>query len=164
MSGERDNQPRTFFVETRFQKMARRPGGLLRDEALRQASANLETLKPQFELSLEPMLQSCIEATRSLNQDFRDPAKIALAFDLCRELRNAAEPMGYQLLSFVCMILCDMLSRIGAGAAYDQEAVECVIDALVLASGPPYNVLSPGQVPELTSGLQRIAERTGATL
>ena len=51
MSKAPDRQAQTFFVETRFQRMARRPGGVRREQALENAQANLEESKPEFEYS-----------------------------------------------------------------------------------------------------------------
>jgi hypothetical protein len=40
---------RVFPVETRFQKMAKREGGLSRDKAIEQAQMQIEKAKTQFE-------------------------------------------------------------------------------------------------------------------
>ncbi len=42
---------------------------------------------------------------------------------------------------------------------YDKDAVDCHVDALSLAVQLPYRKLKPDQLPELSSGLQRIFEK-----
>ena len=41
-------EARTFFVDARFQRMARRPGGVPRSQAIRSAELEIEKLKPDF--------------------------------------------------------------------------------------------------------------------
>lgn len=49
MRGTSDSPVRMFPVETQFQKLARREGGVPRDKAIEQANANIEEIKPGFE-------------------------------------------------------------------------------------------------------------------
>jgi hypothetical protein len=49
MAESSSREGRTFPVETRFQKLARRPGGLPRAQAIEAAQAKIEESKPEFE-------------------------------------------------------------------------------------------------------------------
>ena len=64
MSKEPNREAQTFFVDTRFQQMARRPGGVPREQALENAQSNIEERKPEFEAWLDAELQNLAEAVR----------------------------------------------------------------------------------------------------
>jgi hypothetical protein len=48
MSEETDSQVRVFDVETRFQSLAKRPGGVARGVAIEEANLSIERMKPGF--------------------------------------------------------------------------------------------------------------------
>jgi hypothetical protein len=67
--------------------------------------------------------------------------------------------MGFELVTFVASNFCNVLAAIRAGGRYDKDAVDCHVDALSLAIQLPYRKLRPDQLPELSSGLQRVFEK-----
>jgi hypothetical protein len=158
----KQNSPdaRIFFVDSRFQKMARRPGGVSRDQAIERAAVALEELKPDFTSSLARRLQETITAIRQVGAHSGKESYLDAAYQCCGELRDTGATMGFELISFVSNNLCEILDAIRAGAGYHEETIECHIDALVLASKPPYSSFRPEQVPEMIDGLRRAIERT----
>ena len=49
MSESDKPEARIFAVETRFQKLARRSGGIPRDQAIEQATLQIDAAKPTFD-------------------------------------------------------------------------------------------------------------------
>jgi hypothetical protein len=154
-------EARIFFVDTRFQRMARRPGGIPRDKAIRNAEIEIETLKPDFADWLGLKLAETAAAVRLIEQNSADASLLDAAYRGCTEVRDVGTTMGFELVSVIASNLCEVLDAIRTGVAYHRETIECHLDALVLTSKPPYCDLRPEQLPEMTEGLRRAIERTG---
>ena len=155
-------EARIFLVDTRFQQMARRPGGVPRAEALERAQATLDELKQDFPDWLDHQLQDLGVALRKLESAPIDVACLDKAYQSCCQLRDVGTTMGFELITLISSNLCDVLNAVRAGTPCDAQTIECHIDALVLTSKPPYCGLRPDQLPEMTSGLRQIVERRGA--
>jgi hypothetical protein len=151
---------RIFFVDSRFQRMARQPGGIPRDEAIQGAEVAIEELKPDYANWLALQLQETITAIRQVETHSDRPPLVDAAYQYCGELRDTGTTMGFELLSFIANNLCEILDAIKAGAIYHKETVECHLDALVLASKPPYSNFGPEEVPEMIDGLRLAIQRT----
>jgi len=151
---------REFAVETDFHRKARRPGGVTRNQAVGDAKAQIESLKEEFTDWLKnglERLQSAIQLAETY------PANATLIEDAFRsscELRDIGTTVGYELVTFVANRLCEVLTAIQNGAAYDKELIRCHLDALQLARQDTYKNVSPDQVPDLCDGLRRAAERS----
>jgi len=148
-----------FPVETRFQKMALRPGGLTREQAIGRAQARVDELKPAFDKWLTQNLQEFVAAVRDLEAHPASELRREIAYSQCSQLRDVGSTMGYELLTFIAENVCKHLESVRAGAAYHKEAMDCHIDAIVLAAKPPYATMKPEQLPEITGGLMRVMER-----
>jgi len=159
MSDDPNKESRIFSVETRFQQMARRPGGVPREQAIQHAQSQIEAQKPEFAGWLDRELQDLSAAIRHLEAHSDDMPRLEDAYRKCCQLRDVGATMGYQLISIVSSNLCEILDAIKGGAAYHKETVDCHIDALLLTSKPPYSQLRPEQLPEMTAGLRRLVER-----
>jgi hypothetical protein len=147
---------RIFAVETRFQKLARRPGGISRDKAIERADAQIEQVKPSFDELLDGELKAFASLVKNAEGGEADPDWIAKATFHARELRDSATTLGFELLSFIADSLCDVLDTIAAGTKFNMESITCHVDALMLARQKSYRRLRPDQVPELTKGLRRV--------
>jgi hypothetical protein len=156
MSDGNDREARIFPVETRFQKLARRAGGISRDQAIEKAWAKVEEIKPGFDEWLDKELQDLADVIKSVQPGAPVSDWIDIANGHSRQLRDVGTTMGSELLTYVANSLCEVLDAIAAGAEYNAESVICHIDALFLARQQPYRNLKPDQVPELTSGLRRV--------
>lgn len=151
---------REFFVETDFQKKVRRPGGVTRHQAIGRARVQIDTLKQDFGGWLSDELHRLDTAIQWLAVDPGNQALLDDAFRSSRQLRDVGTTMGYELMTFVAGSLCEVLDAIQGGADYDQELIDCHLDALHLARQDSYKDVSPNQVPELCNGLRRAAEHS----
>jgi hypothetical protein len=148
----------TFLVETRFQRMARRPGGMAREQALESAQANIEESKPEFEIWLDAELQNLAVVVRSAQAGAAEPG---WPQDVClrsRQLRDLGTTMGFVLLTFIANNLCEILEATPAGHECDMETITCHLDALFLARQEQYRNMRLEQLPELTKGLRLVKE------
>ncbi len=147
-----------FFPNTRFERMARRPGGVPREKALAQAQKMVDELKSDFGEWLDRELQELNAALSKAEGDLNDNAALEDAYRNCAQLQGVCAAMGYDLVTFVAENLCKIISTVMTGAAYDKEIIDCHTDAFLLAKSDQYRTLRPDQVPEMASGLRRVVE------
>jgi hypothetical protein len=157
MAGD-DREARVFTVETRFQKLARQPGGISRDKALENAASRIEEITPSFDDWVGQELESlsAIVKAAQTSQPPQDWVEAANAHS--RQIRDAGTTMGSELLTFVASSFCDVLDAIEAGADRNMESVTCHLDALFLARQQRFRNMKPDEVPELTRGLRRVVQ------
>lgn len=147
-----------FFPDTRFERLARRPGGLERDAALERAQAAVDELKPDFSVWIDREFDVLNTALAEVADDPKDKGALQRAFHSSAQLRDVSGTMGYELVTFVARTLSDILEAYIAGAPYDKDVVECHNNAFILARLEQYRHLKPEQVPEMTEGLLRVVE------
>lgn len=157
MAKKPNSEARFFAVETRFQQLARRRGGIPRDRAIEQAQAEIEEVKVGLDDWLDKELRELADAIKKAEVSGAKPEYIEQANFHCRQLRDAGGTMGCELISFIANSLCAVLNSVAAGG-YNSETVACHVDALSLARQRGYRRLKPEQVPELTNGLHRVAK------
>jgi hypothetical protein len=155
-TGKRD--ARIFAVETRFQKLAKRPGGIPRDTAIERAQTGIEEVKPEFDSWLDTELAELASLIKSAELGQAEPDWIERANSHSRQLRDSAATLQFELLSFIANSLCDVLDVIQTDTNYNLESIICHMNALMLARQKSYRRLTPEQVPELTKGLRRVVE------
>ena len=151
-----------FPVETRFQKMALRPGGITREQAIGRAQSRVDELKPAFGNWLSQNLQEFVAAIRDLETHPTNELRLEIAHAQCSQLRDVGATMGYELLTFIAEIICKHLEAMRSGIPFHKEAMDCHVDAIQLAAKPPYCTMKPEQLPEITGGLLRVMERAKA--
>jgi len=149
---------RLFPVDTRFQQMARRSGGVPRDQAIERAQKALEGVKPAFEEFLEREVTGLAEMVKKVEAGQDEPGWIETATFRARQLRDSSGSLDYELVSFIAGSLCELLDSIEAGGECSMESIVCHVDALMLARQKSYRRMKPEQVPELTKGLQRVVK------
>lgn len=150
---------RIFLVDTRFQKMARRAGGVPCEQALERAQAAIDKLKPEFDNWLDRELQDFESLIVSAYAGDAKPDWIDIANFHGRQLRDIGTTMRFELLSFIADSLCELLDSISAGGECNMDSIVCHVDALILCRQDRFRDLRPEQVPELTNGLRRVAKR-----
>jgi hypothetical protein len=150
-----------FYVDSRFERLARRRGGVPREQALAEAQSQIEALKENFDGWLDEELQQLRAAVIQVEHNPGDAAALDHAERVCSQIRDIGTTMGYQLVTFVAGSLCTILDGLKSGPAYDKDIVECHINALLLVRTDSYRNLRPNQLPEMTSGLHRIVEFAG---
>jgi len=157
MSRKHDDKAREFHVETKFQQMARRPGGVTREQALQRADANIETLKPSFTPWLDGQLSEFFALIPDQGSaEFEQMKWIDSASVYSQHLADVAATMDYQFVSFVANNLCLIFEAIQRGAEHSSEIITCHINALRLARQQQYRGMRPQDLPELTEGLRNI--------
>lgn len=162
MADQPDQDATIFPVDTRFQQLARRPGGVSRERALEDAQRQIDDMKSDFVDWLDRELKDLAASARQVAADPGDAAALDHTYRACCQLRDVGGTMGFELVTFVANNFCDILDAIKAGAPYDRTMIDCHMDALLLARTDPYRHLSPDQVPEMASGLRRVVELVSA--
>jgi hypothetical protein len=159
MPSDNRPDPYEFDIETNFQRMARRPGGVTRDRAIQNADRNIETFKPGFETWLDNELARLLQTIPSdPAMQMNDLSWIPAADAKCQRLADVAATMDYQLMSFVANNLCLIFDAIRNGAAYRGDVIDCHVSALRLARQRQYRKMRSEDLPELSDGLRRILE------
>jgi hypothetical protein len=158
MAENPNNEARVFSPKTRFQTLARRPGGVSRDQAVENAQGKIEEAKLGFDEWFDGELTELIgwiERAKSGEavEEWIDAAQFHV-----NQLRDIGTTVGFELLTFIANTLCTILDGIKAGADCNMESLTCHIDALFLIRQKQYRHLRPDQVPELSHGLHRVAE------
>jgi hypothetical protein len=158
MPSQTEQDPFVFFIETHFQKMARRPGGIARENAIAAAQAKVEELRPAFHNWLDDkllQLEQAVEGARSAGSGNSEGIDTAILHS--RALRDVGATLGFELISFIANNLCEILEAENLDLDLRIEAIECHVQALLLARQDRYRELSPTDVPELTEGLRLVA-------
>jgi hypothetical protein len=158
MTKETQSDARMFFVDTRFQRLARRGGGISREQAISRAQAGIEEAGGGFEEWVDAELKELVDLVKTASTDPTAPDWLEAANFRSRQLRDVGTTMGFELLSFVADSLCDLLDSIAGGAECNMDSVVCHVDALVLSRQERYRHMQPDQVPDLTKGLRRVVK------
>jgi hypothetical protein len=151
-----------FPVETRFQKLARREGGVPKDKAIEQAQDQIEKVKPSFDQWLDDELRELTSLVANAEAGKSGSDWVEIANARCRQLCESSGTLGFSLLSFIARSLCDIFDSIEAGAERNMESITCHVDALNLAAQKSYRRLQPDEVPELTEGLRRVVRHVAS--
>ena len=157
-----NSDARVFAVETRFQKLAKREGGVPRDKAIEQAQTHIEQAKIQFDDWLEVELKEFKSLMKKTGGAKAGADWIKTANFHSRQLRDSATTLGFELIAFIAGSLCEILDSIEAGGECNMESIICHIESLLLAGQASYRNLKPAQVPDLTDGLHRVVKRVTA--
>src|SRR5262245_57102118 len=163
MADQPSRDPNVFPVDTRFQQLARRPGGVVRESAIDSAQRQIDDMKTGFVDWLDRELKELSVATRLVTTNPGDASALERAHEASCQLRDVGATMGYELVTFVANNFCGILDAIRAGAPYDQDMIDCHMDALLLARTEPYRNLRPEQLPEMSRGLRRVVELANAS-
>jgi hypothetical protein len=163
MSEKSVREGRTFFLETRFQRMARRPGGVPRAQAIKDAQAQIDAGQPEFEAWLDGQLSELTGIVRQAQAGTAERRWWEAVASQGRQLRDVGTTMGFVLLSFVANNLCAILENANGAAEANLDLIACHVDALLLAKQKQYRKLRPEQLPELSEGLRRVADFAEST-
>lgn len=158
MADDQNSDARFFLPKTRFQTLARRPGGVPRGRAIENALNNVDETKVDFEEWLEHQLEGLIEVTERAKAGAHVDEWIDVALFHAHSLRDVGTTVGFELLTFIAGTFCTILEGIKSGAECNLESLTCHVDALLLIRKKRYRNLRPDQLPELSEGLHRVAE------
>ena len=159
MADQTPDDSNTFLVDSHFQKMARRSGGIPREEALENARLAIDKIKLSFSEWLDAETAALIAEIRKGRSASADEVIWAeTAVTHARHIRDVGTTMGFELVTFITNNLCAMFEAIIAGATPSNEMIDCHVDALLVAKQEKYRHLRPEQLPELSQGLRRVLE------
>jgi hypothetical protein len=147
-----------FYADTRFERLARRPGGVEREQAIQRAQTEVDDMKADFGAWIDGEFERLNAALSKAADAPGDKTALERANFYCAQLRDVGATMGYELVTFVARTLCEILDAYVAGAPYDQEIIDCHRNAFLLARMEQYRHLRPDQVPDLANGLLRVVE------
>jgi hypothetical protein len=158
MADNSSPEAKVFSPKTRFQTLARRPGGVPRGQAVDNALTNVEHAKLGFDEWLDGELKGLIDAVERARAGAHVDEWIEAARIHTHNLRNVGTTVGFELLTYIAGTFCTILDSIKSGAECNVESLACHVDALLLIRKKQYRNLRPDQVPELSRGLYRVAE------
>jgi hypothetical protein len=158
MTDNPSNEARIFSPKTRFQAMARRPGGVRRNQAVENAQNKIEEAKLGFDEWLDGELNELSGWVERAKSGEPVESWIDAAQFHANQLRDTGTTVGFELLTFISNTLCTILDRIKAGAECNMDSLTCHIDALLLIRQKEFRHLRPDEVPELSRGLHQVAE------
>jgi hypothetical protein len=160
---ENDPDAKVFPVDSRFQQLARRPGGMPRAEAIERAQAGVDEIKQTFGNWFDKELDGIVVA---LPHDEKGYAKPGIWLDVvlmhCRQLRDVGTTMGHELVTFIAGNFCEVLEAIKAGAEPNRELIQLHVEALRMSKQKQYQSTTPADFPELSAGLQKLLSLTKA--
>jgi hypothetical protein len=158
MADNPEIEARIFSPKTRFQTLARRPGGVSRTQAVENANNGIEEAKLGFDEWLDGELAELIGWVERAKSGEAVEEWIEAAQFHSNQLRDVGTTVGFELLTFIANTLCTILDGIKAGAECNMESLICHIDSLLLIRQKQFRHLRPDQVPELSRGLHQLAE------
>ena len=159
MADNPTNDPNTFLVESHFQKMARRAGGIPRRNALENAQIAIDKIKMTFGDWLDGEIEALSAAIKKgKSAPSGDIAWAETALLHSRQMRDVGTTMGFELVTFIATNLCEIFESVVTGGTPRNELIACHMDAMLLAKQEQYRHLSPDQLPELSIGLRRILD------
>jgi hypothetical protein len=147
-----------FRVETKFQRLAKRSGGIPRDRAIKNAEVNVSDFKTKFKTWLDEEIDALRDALPADQAAARDLDWIDTADLHCQFVADVAATMDFEMVSFVAKNLCLIFDAVKKGAPYRHDIVMCYLNTLLLASREEHRTMKPDDMPELASGLRRVLE------
>jgi hypothetical protein len=159
MSDKPADDPNTSIVDTHFQQMARRAGGVPRAQALESAQAAINNIKLNFADWLDRELAGLTAEIRKGKLEKSGDLSWATAAGMhSRRMRDVGTTVGFALVTFIANNLSRIFEAVVAGEKPQYDVIDCHIDALQLAKQEQYRHLRPEQLPELSTGLKRVLE------
>ena len=159
MAENTQQKGRMFSVETHFQKMAQRPGGIPREKAIENAQSAIEQELPAFEDWLADQFGQLKELVAELQSGAPKPDWLRKAWSLSRQLRDTGTTMGNEMVTVVATTLTRVLEAAIDSGTINIDAIICHVDALALVRQPPYCFATPKDLPELIQGLEKVVGR-----
>jgi hypothetical protein len=148
---------KTFPVDSHFQQMARRSGGVPRAQALERAQMQIDDARDTFGVWFSGQVAAITAALPKDDDSGADaPRWIETASSHARQLHDIGTTMGYQLVTFIAGNFCNMLDAIRNGAAPNRELIDLHIEALRVSRQEKYQHMTAADFPELSSGLHKL--------
>ena len=150
---------RLFQVESGFQKLARSPGGMPRDQAIENAKAALVEMRSKMDSWIDGELCALQAAHKTNSSTSIDAAGVKSVYSAACRLRDLGTTAGFDLITSIAANVCNFLEAIEAGAEYRHDLVDCHVSALLLARQERYRGVRASDIPELTDGLRALVKK-----
>ncbi|MCC6949325.1 MAG: hypothetical protein IT539_16320 [Bradyrhizobiaceae bacterium] len=129
-----DDDAFVFPVRTHFHAMARRPGGIPREQAIEAAESHLHELHHEFKEWLDQELAEIAKILpQSADEVTSDDPWVEAAHARCQAVRDTAATMGFYLVTFAANNLCEAFDTIRSGIEYPLDAIDRDFKTLLLA-------------------------------
>jgi len=147
--------PRFVTPELRLTKLIEEPGGLTVAEALANAAANLESIRPSCLAEITALLERA-EAQFAEMGEAPDAAAVAELYGLVVGGIGGGEVSGTPGVDEALKSLSDLIDALRAGGAFDRAAVAVHLQAWRLLT-----ITTPGEAArgEILSGLRAVVAR-----
>jgi hypothetical protein len=122
---------RVFPLETRFQNMAKRPGGLSRDRAISRAEAAVTRMQSGFKAWFALRLREIGEIVSTAEYD--DAAWAPEALRLAGQIHETAGTLGLQTTAAAAEVLCEIFSAIEARQSRADMHLRGRVEELIVA-------------------------------
>lgn len=147
---------RVFRVNTQFQVMARRPGGVPKEKAIENANRFVEQAKPEMLRWMKEQVALLDVAIGKIEEDPGAASQIEQAQDLSRQVRDIGTTLGFSLLTFVANNLNEIFETMKQRTYFRKDIVSCHQLALRLSLLEEYRLMNPDNLPELKDGLLQV--------
>lgn len=147
---------RLVTIETRFEALARRPGGVPRSSAIATAKSNIETVAPEHTRALAAK----IESLEKWLDDLLPKSLVSTAgpfLDELYELRDISATIGFPSVALIADALCKLLDR--AGGKSRNAIVSCFVRSLSLCMRREYRETEQPEVQRLVANLKDLTAK-----
>ena len=125
------SQVRVFSIKNRLAELARRPGGLTVDEAVRAAETRLDSIRDQCVASLAGRAAD-LSAEAARLRGAGEDADFEALYRMSNAIYGVAAPFELRGLAEVASGLCDLIDGFRRGEPVSWEAVEVHVDGVRL--------------------------------
>lgn len=152
------SDPRFVTPELRLTKLIEEPGGLTVAEALANAAANLESIRPSCLAEMTALMERA-EAELGQMGEIPDAAAVAGLYSLAVGAIGGGEVSGTPGVDEALKSLSDLIDALRSRGAFDRAAVAVHLQAWRLLT-----ITHPGEAAraEILSGLRAVVARYGA--
>jgi len=142
---------------SRFAVMARRPGGVSREQALARAEETIEKQKDNYLTWVARdlgVLETCIQKIHE-HQGAGDE-DLAAAYSKTAQIRDLGATFGFPLTTEVADSLCELLHRMRHARTYGRGALQTHLEALKLVCTEAFKGKQANDEKPLLDGLGHV--------
>ncbi len=147
---------RLLTIETRFETLARRPGGVPRNSAIATANSNIAATAPDFCRALTARIE---KLEKSLNDDVPDSVISATGpfMSEINELRDIGAIVGFPSVTLIAGELCRLFDKADGGTR--NATVGCFVRSLSLCMRREYRHTDQSEVQRLVTNLKDLTAK-----
>lgn len=143
---------------TRFHKLAKREGGITREEALKKAEKFIESLKPQYIEWLRADMEKLQTIVRAFREGVPGPVEWKAAYRQSCVIRDLGSTFDYYTVTDIADSLCELLKRFEGNGVHHQSAVEAHLHALQLVGSTEIKDPAAREGHRLLDGLRQVVD------